>query len=89
MGLWDEFQQITRDIEGNEELAKGDDEEFSAMAEDELPAVVHCLTGSGGASQKSPWRGWCYRYNLDGTATPTCPGIRSPGGIGFNKLGGP
>lgn len=49
--------------------------------------VVHCLTGSGGASQKSPWRGWCYRYNLDGTATPTCPGIRSPGGIGFNKLG--
>ena len=21
MGLWDEFQQITRDIEGNEELA--------------------------------------------------------------------
>ena len=39
MGLWDEFQQITRDIEGNEELAKGDDEEFSAMAEDELPAL--------------------------------------------------
>ena len=49
--------------------------------------VVHCLTGSGGASQKSPWRGWCYRYNLDGTATPTCPGIRSPGGIGFNQAG--
>ena len=49
--------------------------------------VVHCLTGSGGASKKSPWRGWCYRYNLDGTATPTCPGIRSPGGIGFNQAG--
>lgn len=49
--------------------------------------VVHCLTGSGGASDKSPWRGWCYRYNLDGTATPTCPGIRSPGGIGFNQAG--
>jgi glucose/arabinose dehydrogenase len=49
--------------------------------------VVHCLTGSGGASDKSPWRGWCYRYNLDGTATPTCPGIRSPGGIGFNAAG--
>lgn len=49
--------------------------------------VVHCLTGSGGASDKSPWRGWCYRYNLDGTATATCPGIRSPGGIGFNQEG--
>ena len=49
--------------------------------------VVHCLTGSGGASDKSPWRGWCFRYNLDGTATPTCPGIRSPGGIGFNQVG--
>ena len=49
--------------------------------------VVHCLTGSGGASAKSPWRGWCYRYNLDGTATPTCAGIRSPGGIGFNQAG--
>ena len=24
--------------------------------------VVHCLTGSGSASKKSPWRGWCYRY---------------------------
>lgn len=49
--------------------------------------VVHCLTGSGNASDKSPWRGWCYRYNLDGTATATCPGIRSPGGIGFNESG--
>ena len=39
MGLWDEFQQVTNDIEGNEELAKGDDEEFSAMAEEELPAL--------------------------------------------------
>lgn len=49
--------------------------------------VVHCLTGSGGASEKSPWRGWCYRYGLDGSVTPTCPGIRSPGGIGFNDAG--
>ena len=39
MGLWDEFQQVTNDIEGNEELAKEDDEEFSAMAEEELPAL--------------------------------------------------
>ena len=49
--------------------------------------VVHCLTGSGGASAKSPWRGWCYRYGLDGKVIPTCPGIRSPGGIGFNQAG--
>lgn len=49
--------------------------------------VVHCLTGSGGASDKSPWRGWCYRYGLDGKVIPTCPGIRSPGGIGFNQAG--
>jgi len=50
--------------------------------------VVHCLTGSGGAANNSPWRGWAFRYNLDGkTVTPTCPGIRSPGGIGFNSVG--
>ncbi|MGJ8695588.1 MAG: DUF7133 domain-containing protein [Verrucomicrobiaceae bacterium] len=51
--------------------------------------VVQCLTGSGGASDKSPWRGWCFRYSLDGEskAIPTCPGIRSPGGIGFNEGG--
>lgn len=50
--------------------------------------VVQCLTGSGSASDDSPWRGWCFRYSLDGKeALPTCPGIRSPGGIGFNGLG--
>jgi len=49
--------------------------------------VVHCLTGSARASEKSPWRGWCFRYGLDGTALPTCPGIRSPGGIGFSENG--
>jgi len=48
--------------------------------------VVHCLTGSGSA--KSDWRGWAFRYDLDGTqAVATCSGIRSPGGIGFNEGG--
>lgn len=48
--------------------------------------VVHCLTGSARAD--SHWRGWAVRYSLDGTkAIPTCPGIRSPGGIGFNPEG--
>jgi len=50
--------------------------------------VVQCLTGSGGAASNSPWRGWAFRYGVDGKEViPTCPGIRSPGGIGFNHLG--
>ena len=36
LGLWEEYQQVISDIEGNEELAKGDDEEFAAMANEEL-----------------------------------------------------
>ncbi|MFW2384861.1 MAG: PCRF domain-containing protein, partial [Akkermansiaceae bacterium] len=36
LDLWAEHQQILSDIEGNEELAKGDDPEFAAMAEEEL-----------------------------------------------------
>ncbi len=48
--------------------------------------VVHCLTGSGSA--KSDFRGWAFRYSLDGKKSiPTCAGIRSPGGIGFNASG--
>ncbi len=47
--------------------------------------VVLCLTGSGGAA--SDWRGWAVRVTPDGRMIPTCSGIRSPGGIGFNHLG--
>jgi hypothetical protein len=47
--------------------------------------VVLCLTGSGGA--ESNWRGWCVRITPDGKMIPTCSGIRSPGGIGFNATG--
>ena len=48
--------------------------------------VVHCLTGSSKAA--SPFRGWAFRYSLDGSkAIPTCSGIRSPGGIGHNANG--
>ncbi|MGJ8676510.1 MAG: DUF7133 domain-containing protein [Akkermansiaceae bacterium] len=48
--------------------------------------VVHCLTGS--AKAESAWRGWAFRYSLDGKKMiPTCAGIRSPGGIGFNPAG--
>ncbi|MDE0819977.1 MAG: hypothetical protein OSA95_02595 [Opitutales bacterium] len=49
--------------------------------------VVLCLTGSGGADDKSPFRGWCMKITPDGQTIPTAYGIRSPGGIGFNHLG--
>ena len=48
--------------------------------------VVHCLTGSSKSTSK--WRGWAFRYNIDGSkAEPIASGIRSPGGIGFNPQG--
>jgi len=47
--------------------------------------VVLCLTGSFSADV--PWRGWCVRVTPDGKMIPTCSGIRSPGGIGFNAEG--
>jgi len=49
--------------------------------------VVLCLTGSSKASSDSPWRGWAVRITPDGKMIPTCSGIRSPGGIGFNPEG--
>lgn len=49
--------------------------------------VVLCLTGSSGADDKSPFRGWCMRVTPEGECIPTGYGIRSPGGIGFNHLG--
>ena len=42
---------------------------------------------SGGADDKSPFRGWCMRVTPDGQTVPTAYGIRSPGGIGFNHHG--
>ncbi len=47
--------------------------------------VVLCLTGSFTAD--SDWRGWCLRITPEGKMIPTCSGIRSPGGIGFNATG--
>ena len=49
--------------------------------------VVLCLTGSGGADDNSPFRGWCMRVTEEGECIPTGYGIRSPGGIGINHLG--
>lgn len=47
--------------------------------------VVLCLTGSFGSD--CPWRGWAVRIDESGRMIPTCSGIRSPGGIGFNAAG--
>jgi hypothetical protein len=47
--------------------------------------TVHCLTGS--FSSAAPFRGWALRHKPDGTAVPTCSGIRSPGGIAFDADG--
>ncbi len=38
--------------------------------------VTLCLTGSFGSDVL--YRGWCLRIGPDGTARPTCSGIRSP-----------
>lgn len=36
---WDEYKQVGSEIEGNEELARSDDSELAAMAEEELPGL--------------------------------------------------
>lgn len=47
--------------------------------------VTLCLTGS--FTSKVPFRGWAVRIKPDGKLVPTCSGIRSPGGIGFDADG--
>lgn len=47
--------------------------------------VTLCLTGSFSSQVK--YRGWCVRIDEEGNLIPTCGGIRSPGGMGFNQAG--
>ncbi len=47
--------------------------------------VTLCLTGS--FSSAIDFRGWAMRIKPDGTMVPTCSGVRSPGGIGFDADG--
>ena len=47
--------------------------------------LVLCLTGS--FTSNVPYRGWCVRITPDGKLLPTCSGLRSPGGVGFNAAG--
>ena len=47
--------------------------------------ITLCLTGSFNGD--SDWRGWAVRITPEGEMIPTCSGIRSPGGMGFNAEG--
>ncbi len=82
-GLADTFETICSDWG-----IKGDYHEYAFGSEADKNGdiwVVLCLTGSFTA--ESDWRGWCVRVTPDGKMIPTCSGIRSPGGIGFNAEG--
>ncbi len=39
LSYWDEYKQVESEIEGNEDLARSDDSELAAMAEEELPGL--------------------------------------------------
>jgi glucose/arabinose dehydrogenase len=82
-GLADTFETICDDWGIN-----GDYHEYAFGTDPDKEGniwVTLCLTGSAGAG--SDWRGWCMRVTPDGKMIPTCSGIRSPGGIGFNAEG--
>jgi hypothetical protein len=67
---------------------KGDYHEYafgSKFDKDGNLWTVLCLTGS--FSSDGPYRGWALRITPDGKTIPTCSGLRSPGGIGFNATG--
>ncbi len=82
-GVADEFEVVNDDWHIN-----GDYHEYafgSRFDKDGNIWVTLCLTGS--FSSQNKYRGWCLRITPDGKAIPTCSGIRSPGGIGFNADG--
>lgn len=82
-GTADTFQTVCADwgIKGDyHEYAMG-----STPDKDGNIWVTLCLTGS--YTSESPWRGWAVRVTPDGKMIPTCSGVRSPGGVGFNAEG--
>lgn len=82
-GTADTFQTISA-----EWGSKGDYHEYamgSTPDKDGNIWVALCLTGS--FTSESPWRGWAVRVTPDGKMIPTCSGVRSPGGVGFNAEG--
>src|SRR5437588_1283252 len=45
------------------------------------------LTLTGSFTSDAEFRGWCLRVTPEGKVIPTCSGLRSPAGIGFNEKG--
>lgn len=82
-GKADEFETVNDDWSIN-----GDYHEYafgSKFDKDGSIWVTLCLTGS--FNSDVPYRGWCLRVDKNGKLIPTCSGLRSPGGIGFNPEG--
>lgn len=82
-GVADTFETICDDWGIN-----GDYHEYAFGTEPDKEGniwITLCLTGSGAAN--SDWRGWAVRVTPEGKMIPTCSGIRSPGGMGFNAKG--
>ena len=82
-GVADRFETVTDAWEIN-----GDYHEYafgSKFDRDGQLWVALCLTGS--FTSENLFRGWALRVGVDGQVTPTCSGLRSPGGIGMNAKG--
>jgi glucose/arabinose dehydrogenase len=82
-GVADRFETVSDGWEIN-----GDYHEYafgSKFDRDGNLWVALCLTGSFTSENK--FRGWALRISPDGKVTPTCSGLRSPGGLGMNAEG--
>ncbi|HEX6986583.1 MAG TPA: hypothetical protein VF170_14470, partial [Planctomycetaceae bacterium] len=82
-GTADEFETVCDDWG-----ISGDYHEYAFLSKFDRDGNLwapFCLTGS--YSSDAPYRGWCVRITPEGTMIPTCSGLRSPGGIGFNAAG--
>lgn len=66
----------------------GDYHEYAFMSKfDKDGNLWVTLTLTGSFTSEAPFRGWCVRVTPEGKMIPTCSGLRSPGGIGFNDKG--
>ena len=54
LGLWDEFESVKREIEGNRELVKGRDAEMAEMAAEEIPGLEARVEELQGAAASEP-----------------------------------
>ena len=82
-GVADEFETVCDDWS-----ISGDYHEYAFASKFDREGnqwAAFCLTTS--FFSEVPYRGWCVRITPQGKMIPTCSGIRSPGGIGFNATG--